>query len=330
MGYMDVRVDGEPLSLDSTESNPIPADLSNLTAYKSSSYAIRYFCSTCSAHMFFRTNETSGDPHWAVLPGVLEKVDGIVSIDHHIFLGDTLDGGLADHYQRTGDKRISRHKTWDKDPANAGVGELPVGWRDPSAKTTSNASPETLPYYCHCKSVQFHLTRATKPSDDPRVYWLVPGEEPTDPIRFITAHCLCNSCRLTGGGLIQSWTMVPPENVIDPTTNAPVQLADPAKRLRGLKQYNSSPGKHREFCGTCGATVFWWKDKDESDDSPVPMDVSVGLVDQAAAGGARAESWLAWYDQLIHKEFALSQETVKALEQGLADTLKEPRDDDDA
>ena len=55
-----------------------------------------------------------------------------------------------------------------------------------------------------------------------------------------------------------------------------------------LRSYESSPGVMREFCPTCGATVFW-HDKHR----PELIDVSVGLLD--APEGARAEEWLEWW-----------------------------------
>jgi hypothetical protein len=305
MAYMDLRIDGEPLSVDSTEENQKPAPLDNLVAFESSSRATRYFCKTCSAHLFFRTKD-SADRHWAVMSGVLEKVDGIATYTSHIFVGDTLDGGIANHVVRVGDKTLPRHKTW---PGDAKGGEAPLGWKDPDASNVTDTSK--LPFYCACKAIQFYLTRPTKLSEDPQVYWLVPGSTPEDPIRFNSAHCLCNSCRLTGGNLIQSWAIVSNEHIFDADTNAPLDLADPTKRPKGLSQYQATPGKYRESCGTCGATVFWWREMKEGEHPHT--DVAVALVDQIAAGGARAESWLAWYPAVIHKEFSLSSEVAQAL-----------------
>lgn len=57
---------------------------------------------------------------------------------------------------------------------------------------------------------------------------------------------------------------------------------------RVLKGYESSEGVMREFCGVCGATVFW-HDKWRLE----VVDVSVGLLD--AGEGARAEVWLEWW-----------------------------------
>lgn len=312
MSVVDPNMDGEPLSPESTEDNFIPGDLSNLTAYRSSSMLTRFFCTTCSAHMFFRSNVQSDDvnspqPSWTVMWGVLEKTDGIITIENHIFVGDTLDGGLADHFRSFAGKPLKRLKGWKEENKE----ELPLGWK----AGDGYKNPETLPIYCHCRSVSFNLARASKPSDNPAEYWLVPGKEPTDPIRFITAHCLCNDCRLCSGSQIQTWTIIPNELILDPATKQPVDLVEPSKRPKGLKQYMSSDGKHRESCGTCGATVFWWREMKEGESAH--MDVATALIDQTAAGGARAESWISWYNRLIYKDSALSGEIANALEEGV-------------
>ena len=104
--------------------------------------------------------------------------------------------------------------------------------------------------------------------------------------------------------------IVPRVNVIDASTSASVDPETTATRPKGLKQYESSPGKFREFCGTCGATVFWWREGISH------FDLSAGLVDQEA-GGARAKKWLSWYDRIIHPKDAISPATLAALTEGV-------------
>ncbi|KAF6764904.1 DUF636 domain-containing protein [Ephemerocybe angulata] len=306
MSVVDPNMDGVPLSMESIEENQVPADLNNLTEYRSSNRLSRMFCTNCAAHMFIRSNQQAdGAPSsYAVMWGVLEKTDGIFTIDKHIYVGDTLDGGIADHIRTFDDKPLARLEGWDEKA-------LSVGWK----AQPEHKSPETLPLYCHCKTISVYLTRALKPSENPAEYWLVPGKQPTDPIKFIAAHCLCNSCRQTSGGQIQTWAIVPNENIFDAATKAPIELVEPERRPKGLHQYISSDGHHRESCGTCGATVFWWRKMKEGE-SP-HMDVSVGLVDQVAAGGARAESWISWYPRIIFNEFAISKEVAKVLAEGV-------------
>ena len=305
MAVIDPGIVGEPYTVDSTEDNLVPADLSNLKPYTSSSVLKRYFCGTCSAHMFFCMNnkDYGSTPYWTVMWGVLEKIDGILEIKAHMWLSDTLDGGIANHLIGP-----SRHGEWVKKDEES----LPLNWR---ASGEGYKNPDTLPLFCHCRKCSFYLTRALKPSENPAEYWLVPGKEATDPIRFITAHCLCNSCRQTSGGQIQTWTIVPTENVFDASTNAPIDLIDPKKRPQHLHQYVSSDGKHRESCDTCGASVFWWRKMKEGETPH--MDVATALIDEVAAGGARAESWLSWYPRVIFPEFALSKATAEMLMEGV-------------
>jgi hypothetical protein len=59
-----------------------------------------------------------------------------------------------------------------------------------------------------------------------------------------------------------------------------------------LHSFASSEGVLREFCGVCGATVFW-----HDAYRPDVIDVSVGLLD--AAEGARAERWLEWWTDRV-------------------------------
>lgn len=307
MGVVDPVLDGKPLHIDSTDENYIPADFSNLTAYRSSSLASRLFCSTCSAHMFFRSHVKSDS--WTILSGCLERIDGVVVVARHIYVGDTLDGGIADHIQHVGDRPLKRFQTWGSDDTPGT--ELPLGWRADGGVR----NPETLPLHCQCRNVRLYLTRASQLSDNANDYWLIPGKEPSDPIRFKGTHCLCNDCRLSSGTEIASWLVVPNENVIDAETKVPVNLVDRKKRPKGLKQYISSEGRHRESCGTCGATVFWWRTM-KGDETP-HVDVAAGLVDEVVVGGARAESWVAWHDQPLFSELALSRNTAKAVEEGL-------------
>ena len=78
-----------------------------------------------------------------------------------------------------------------------------------------------------------------------------------------------------------------------------------------LKQYNSSEGIWRAFCGVCGAVVFYHNDK-----RPDLIDVSVGLME--AESGARAEEWLEWSrDEVSYAEYAQNKSLIESLNTGL-------------
>jgi hypothetical protein len=57
--------------------------------------------------------------------------------------------------------------------------------------------------------------------------------------------------------------------------------------LGTLRRFESSPGVDRQFCGACGASVYW-----HCDGRPDLVDVCVGLLNSEC--GARAEDWLEW------------------------------------
>lgn len=74
-------------------------------------------------------------------------------------------------------------------------------------------------------------------------------------------------------------------------TFLPLQLLEPAVGtdliIGTSKTFESSKGVRRAFCGTCGATVFYW-----SEDRADIVDVALGLV--RASEGLFAESWVTW------------------------------------
>ncbi|KAK1973231.1 Mss4-like protein [Colletotrichum cereale] len=171
---------------------------------------------------------------------------------------------------------------------------------------------DSLPASCACGTVSFHITRPDERSYLPhsgfpdlqypackhsehimknpdRVKWWIRA----DGTKYLAGTCACRPCRLASGFEIQTWAFVPRENVFlhapGPDGRHAVSPLDFATLPAGvLRTYESSPGVLREFCGGCGATVFWhdiWR--------PDVIDVSVGLL--RAAEGARADTWLDWW-----------------------------------
>ena len=62
------------------------------------------------------------------------------------------------------------------------------------------------------------------------------------PSRFV-AHCYCGSCRHTHAAGVVTWIGFP---------RAQVRFTRGAELLR---DYESSPGTHRRFCGNCGTRL---------------------------------------------------------------------------
>ncbi|KAG6856417.1 hypothetical protein H0H87_004636, partial [Tephrocybe sp. NHM501043] len=208
-----------------------------------------------------------------------------------------------------------------------------------NADATPDQAEEHLHAYCNCKKNSFWITRpsaaSTLPSspypDVTHAYTTFPKEvqlNPSDekwwlrplgaaqPTHYLAGHCACTSCRTTSGFEIQSWAFIPRANILFPPNDtgelAIVDLQDPDKRPNGLRRYGSSRGRNREFCGTCGATVFWW-----GEERPDLVDVSVGLLDEKQ-NGVRAEKWLEWWKERVSfQEDAINVKLVSALAEGL-------------
>jgi len=326
LAVVHVRIQGVPLkpTFDGA------AELDNLTRYHTSNQATRYFCTICGAHLWWRFE--GENPYWCIAIGALEQTKGVVKIGYHGYMGDTLDGGLADHLRQIGGFSLPRYRD------GKGSQELPVGWQD-IEKNNENR----LKVYCHCKAIELSISRPTPESAEPyspypdllmpydvthlskihnsndEKWWLRPAGAEA-PTKYLAGHCACTSCRTTSGFEIQSWAFIPRGNIINRQTSVPVELKDMKLRPQNLKQYVSSPGRYREFCQTCGATVFWW-----SEGRPDILDLSVGLVDQEI-DGARAENWLDWHrDRVSFSEEALSRETIDGLTAGLKQSKSSER-----
>jgi len=312
-----------------------PFNLGELTAYKSSHVATRYFCSSCSAHLFWVRHdggEEGAGFHWAVAVGSLARVARISRIAYHIWVGDTLDGGLADHLRSVDGVQLRRYGEGMKSV------ELPYAWKDGGLMTSARApasSTDTLKGYCHCGAVKFAITRPSEASVDPtspypdllhshlyshlskisnpkdEKWWLRPANS-SSPTKYLAGHCVCNVCRLNSGFEIQSWAFIPLANIVQGDSNEPLILEDGGSRPRKLKQYITSTGNYREFCGTCGATAFSWQ-------AAVPdlISVSFGLFDERDHG-ARAEDWFEWHTERVSfQESALDPALAKGLQDGL-------------
>ena len=158
-------------------------------------------------------------------------------------------------------------------------------------------NPPDINASCHCGGVQFAITPPNEAStqiSSPYSNLLVPyhsgspkNEEDTkwwlraDGKKYFAGTCACTSCRLASGNDVQTWVFVPKVNIRQ-MGGSPFEFHTGA-----LKQYVSSAGVYRNFCGSCSATIFW-----RSDRRPGLIDVSTGLLD--AESGARAEELLEW------------------------------------
>ncbi|KAF4618447.1 hypothetical protein D9613_009984 [Agrocybe pediades] len=281
--------------------------------------------------------------YWSVAAGSLNTTQGIAKLSCHVNVADTMDGGIADQMAIFDNHVLPRY--------TRGVGSelLPPRWRSNRLKTVEACEGDEQLYgYCHCRSLEFTITRPTSlsaaphapypdliyPMDTTRLstirnvkdekWWLYPpifpgpveeGSPPpvTHDTKYLAGHCVCPSCRLGSGFEIQSWAWVSRANVYEKGALEPIELLHEVDRPKCLKQYVASPGKYREFCGTCGATAFWWHAG-----RPDVIDISVGLLDQDV-DGVRAEEWLKWHtDRLSFIETSgMSREAVQSLKEGM-------------
>lgn len=281
-----------------------------LSRYKSSNTVTRTFCSNCGANIYVRD---STEPKPDICTGVLEKSEGLLKVRNHIFVPDAKDGGLT--------AWISDIPCWEgfSQPHRQSQ-QMNIGPQKQS-RITQKGSLE-LQAYCQCRGVQFTITRPNEASKDLSSpysdllwadvtggslenkhdvkWWLC-----ADDKRYLAGTCACHSCRLSSGFDIQMWAFIPKGNILQ------IPQEPPDLGMGSLKQYQSSDGVYREFCYTCGATVFWHGNK-----RPNLLDISVGLLD--AEEGARAESWLEWRtDRVSFEEEAQNKDLISRLAVGL-------------
>jgi hypothetical protein len=263
--------------------------------------------------------EYQHDGHFEVATGTLQlkSTEGIVDIKAHIWIEDSRDGGASEFVPKLDGKPLKRFLT---EPGQSE--EIPLGWKAPDAHLKQPGEAEKLYAHCHCKGVEFWISRASErsknaespfpdllipyhshssanPHNKP---WWLPRED-----RFLAGTCSCNSCRRSSGFEITCWTFVPASDI---------KLKDGRAFQRNpywgtMKTYRSSPNVTRTFCGNCGCTIFW-----DGDERPTIVDVAVGLLD--ADSGARAEEWLAWRTERVSfTEDAVNGQLITSLEEGL-------------
>lgn len=267
---------------------------------------------------------------WRIASGALRVSEGIIKPMHHLHLASTHDGGLSSHLRRYDGVDLPRY--------SEGVGspQLPLDWRSPALQRAERSEVHTAS--CHCKSIIIEFLRPTpaaatvvhapypdllyptdvtlrarqrNPKDEK--WWLRPPRKEGEPTRYLAGHCACTYCRATGGFEFNSWAFVPRFLISEAGKQGEViELYTQALRPKGLKQYLSKVGRYREFCGKCGATVFWWHAGREE-----LIDISAGVLD-SSIDGVRAEHWFQWHkDRVSNIEMSPSPKIMDALVDGL-------------
>ncbi|KAL8669519.1 MAG: hypothetical protein Q9168_005896 [Polycauliona sp. 1 TL-2023] len=304
-------------------------------AYKSSEQMIRYFCGKCGASLWLHAPE-SGD--WEICTGVLDKGeeggggDEVLKFKQHIFVEDTKDGGMSAWIEGP------RWKGWGQ---KSEVFSLPeVGSadekRENSEQQVGKSEKRKLQCNCHCRGVEFFITPPDEEQDSKDVIsnhlffksfttdtqpsqsqTLPPDSDKDDEKWYLSASgtkylaglCACDSCRLATGYDLQAWVYVPKHSIRRQHSNGEEKEID-FNNLGTLKTYSHTPRHYRDFCGTCGATVFWRADRRGN-----IIDVSAGLLD--AEEGARAERWLEWRNTVSFEEDAINKGLLAKVKEGL-------------
>lgn len=326
------------LAVSITPSLPSPEISSALTlfpsliAYNTSVTQTRWFCGSCGAHCLVSVKE-GGRRGWLLSTGLLEKSDGVIRWEGVKFVGDTGDGGIGvwlRDVSDAGDDGAEKRqlKAWKGDEAE----ELETDKFSTTSKVSENDNADKegiLRASCHCKAVRFYITRpnleslnAYSPFPDLMIPYNsgisaanpshIPWFIRSNNTKYLAGTCTCPSCRQNLGFDIQTWAFIPRCNIFSSRTGKGLDYENLRREEGGmLKRYESSEGVHREFCGGCGANVFW-----HCDVRPGVVDVSTGLLE--GWGGVRCEEWLEWWaERVSFREIATSKTLVDSLEDGL-------------
>ncbi|OAX81272.1 hypothetical protein ACJ72_04390 [Emergomyces africanus] len=304
---------------------PAP-NLHGLVEYVKSMVASHWFCETCGAHVFLQLKRgDEREEKFMVARGTITDPDFQTESITHLSLASTIDGSIFGLPVRLGGALQQGGMERDKCFTGA-IYTDPTGDYIPKNDPPESSSPtKTLTASCQCEGVKFLISPPDHTSNLASSPWcdvLVPyhtstspsaaGANPTDVkwwvcangTKYLAGLCACNSCRLASGFPIQSWAFVSRSNIFKASDCSNLLTY---QDFGTLKQYKSSPGVYREFCGVCGATAFW-----HCDERPGVVDVSVGLL--RAKTGVRAEDWLHWeLGRISFEECAVDRGMVKCL-----------------
>lgn len=339
-------------SFDNNDSTPVDPDCKTLRGYRTSEHKVRYFCNVCATHLLCCTDETQWSVSSGSLDStdeitnlishtwVSDTIDG--GLANHI--QNVEDRTITRFATGIGSQEVPL--SWgvksqapiditsrERIHAHCNCGAVRFFITRPNALSTIphspypdmlfpavNTSTEEMMDSCDDKWWLAPPIQTTASSENSGVSSLGTGgaqysdDDRKSHTRYLAGHCVCNDCRIGSGSEVQSWAFVPRFNLFEVGSDTPIELQHGADRPRGLNNYMSSPQTFREFCGTCGATVFWW----HANDRPDIVDVSVGLLDQEGLG-SRAAQWLKWQtERLSFIEVARKTEYLAALMDGLA------------
>lgn len=281
----------------------------------------RYFCGRCGCHLL---GWDGGSEMWHFARGVVEGEEGlgggrgeeggeghgeVVRLGAHIFVGDTVDGGVVGRLLNVGGRGVEAYEGWEG-AESLDKGRVLRMAEGEGAGLVEPGKDESVAVRCHCGGVDLKVRRAGYAEDKQGVD---DNYIPPEKNKYIAGFCACRSCRLSNGvASLQPWMYVPPINVKIASTGKRVvfgRQAEDGHANEGttLKHFWSSGDVCRSFCGSCCATVFYW-----CDDRPAVVDIAVGLV--RAEEGAMARRWLWWrWDKVSWAEEAVEKDVLQAI-----------------
>ncbi|KAH7066082.1 Mss4-like protein [Paraphoma chrysanthemicola] len=294
---------------------PPQFDESTFTTYRFGETCVKFFCTTCGAHMLDRvrrlkTGNSEGGDHkereeeeeWFIAVSLVDAAQDIWDFREHIFVESTRDGGLATALTEINGKHV---KLWKERPVPKQE-QFPRGvWtpKQDEVRTTLHLE-EKLQVKCLCGGIEFFISRPNSSTFESVHSSLVP----IDKSKYHGSHDACTSCRLTLSNAIVSWVF-PPISAL----SLPDGSAYPSNGLFGTaKAYKSSKGVERTFCGTCGASATY-----TCADRPEMVDVAAGLL-RGEDGDVRVEEWAEWdTEEVNYEEDAIWPGVIGAFREGL-------------
>ncbi|KAJ5683137.1 hypothetical protein N7462_006302 [Penicillium macrosclerotiorum] len=246
-----------------------PSSLDQMTSYTHPSFrSLKWSCSHCGCHIGDQGIEDGG---WTISSAIFDvnrDDPEIWKFNSHMCPSSTPDGGLSAVFSTVDGHRLEMNDLGEPAPSTTAPAVSSLPRRDENDKLLAQ---------CHCGGVSFTISR---PRDD---FLASPHSKgwvsSIDPKRWLACLDLCDDCRLVSGGNVLAWMFVPKDHISPPMP--------PDLMIGSSKGYQSTDDVLRTFCGTCGATVFYYCEA-----RPGIVDVAVGLL--RAPEGAMAEQWAVW------------------------------------
>ncbi|KAL2862222.1 GFA family protein [Aspergillus lucknowensis] len=275
-----------------------PSSIDNLTPYKHpTSQSTRFFCTTCGCHIGDRDHNPG---NWYISVSIFDANasddEAWYFIGSHAFTHSTQDGGISALLPRIEGRDIP---VWNPEDDK----ETPPTVPDSKLEEETPGRSDSLLAKCHCGGVSFAVSRPRDEYlDSPRSRGWVPRSHRD---KWFASVDVCYDCRLVTGTNAIFWLFVPTDHI---SPQPPADLI-----FGSMKAYESSEGTRRTFCGTCGATVFYY-----CEGRPGIVDVATGIL--RAPEGSMLADWAVWRTaRLGWSENALRYDAgfTRGLEEGL-------------